>query len=182
MNESKGQNADGTGIMLDSGNQPLTPDITEIGPFETDSDSMSDDPKIEQIVALIRELVADARSDERRKTLDALMQGIQAEGVRSDDGFQRHVRSHPYIEKSTRAPAGSGRVLCKRVLAEVGTSGSTAKAIHEKRQGAYEGMLSLSAIRNELSVGAGLSPPIYKLVGGVWYLPEHAPVSMRIVS
>ena len=58
-----------------------------------------------------------------------------------------------------RAPAGSGRVLCKRALTEAGNNGLTATKIHGRASGEYEKMLSISAVRNELAVGERLNPP-----------------------
>lgn len=140
---------------------------------------MSDD---EKFIARFRDLIADVRSDERRKTLDALMQGIQTGVPRQDDEAVKRVTRHPDAEKATRAPAGSGRVLCKRALTEAGNGGLTAKDVHDRRQGEYESKLTLSAVRNELMTGEKASPPLYKHVGGVWYLTEFAPPAMRIVS
>jgi hypothetical protein len=67
-------------------------------------------------------------------------------------------------------------------LDEAAEQGLTVIGIYDKRRGAFEQILSVSAVRNELSVGANLPTPLYKKVGGVWYLAEYAPSGMRIVS
>jgi hypothetical protein len=73
-------------------------------------------------------------------------------------------------------------VLCKRALTQAGTAGLTTKKIQDHAAPPYEIMLSTSAVRNELAVGAQMVPPLYKQVGGVWYLAEFAPATMRVVS
>jgi hypothetical protein len=144
---------------------------------------MPDDPRIEKIVALVRELVA----DERRRVLDEmsvdeLLAAVQAKVSGGPKPTTKVVTQHSELEKQRRAPAGSARVLCRRVLAEARNGGMTAFKIKEKASGEYEKMLTLSAIRNELSVGEKLHPQLYRQHGGVWYLPEYAPASMRVVS
>jgi len=142
---------------------------------------MADDPRLEKIFSLIRELVADQRQrliDDM--TADELLAALQAK-LPGSAGRQRVTR-HPEAEKRERAPAGSARVLCKRALSQAGHAGLTIKKIHDHATGEYETKLSTSAIRNELGVGADLQPPIYKQIGGVWYLTEYAPTTMKIVG
>jgi hypothetical protein len=143
---------------------------------ETTGDSMSDDPRIDKIVNLIKEMLA----DERQKTLDSILGAVTGGAVVRDE--QPRVTRHPEAEKSSRAPAGSARVLCKRALAEAAEHGLTTKAIQERVSGPYERMLSTSAIRNELTTGSLATPQMYRQVGGVWYLAEFAPAAMKIVS
>jgi hypothetical protein len=142
-------------------------------------DSMPDDPRLEQAFALIRAAVADAGEN----AVKAFISGLQSQPVSKNAAPPTtRINRHPQAEKFTRAPAGSARVLCKRVLSEAGDRGLTTTKIRDKADGDYERMLSVSAIRNELTVGSNLTPPLYKQVGGVWYLSAHAPSTMRIVS
>jgi hypothetical protein len=143
---------------------------------ETTGDSMSDDPRLEKVVNLIKEMLA----DERQKTLDSILGAVTSGVVARNE--QGRVTRHPEAEKTQRAPSGSARVLCKRALADAAEQGLTTKTIQEKANGPFEQMLSTSAIRNELTTGSLATPPLYKQVGGVWYLTEYAPVGMRIVS
>jgi hypothetical protein len=156
---------------------PLHETVTSVTTgAETTGDSMSDDPRIEKVVNLIKEMLA----DERQKTLDSILGAVTGGVVTRDE--QARITRHPDAEKSTRAPAGSARVLCKRALNDAAEFGLTTKIIQEKANGPYERMLSTSAIRNELTTGSLATPPLYKQVGGVWYLAEFAPTGMRIVS
>ncbi len=145
----------------------------------TEDDSMSDD-LLEQGIRLIRQAFA----AEGKRAVDEFVANLQSTigGTKADIVGPKRVTRHPSAEKMVRAPAGSGRVLCKRALTEAGNNGLTATKIHGRASGEYEKMLSISAVRNELAVGERLNPPIYKHVGGVWYLAEFAPAGMRIVS
>ena len=131
-------------------------------------DSMSEDPRLEQAFALIRAVVA----EQGDRAVDAFINGLRSQGaIKSGETVERRVTRHPDAEKSQRAPAGSARVLCKRALGQAGDAGLTIKKIQDQATGEYEKMLSTSAIRNELGVGStNLTPPLYKQVGGVWYL------------
>jgi len=137
------------------------------------------DPRLEKAFDLIRA----AFKDHGESAVKEFIAGLQVQtGTPSGDLLSKPVTRHPSSEKSPRAPAGSARVLCKRVLGEAGNNGMTVMKIQEKASGEYERMLSTSAIRNELSVGERLNPPLYRQVGGVWYSSEFAPAGMRIVS
>ncbi len=142
-------------------------------------DSMSDD-LLEQGIKLIRQAFA----AEGKRAVDEFVANLQSSigGTKADTIGPKRVTRHPDAEKSARAPAGSARVLCRRVLGEAKNSGMTVMKIQEKASGEYERMLSTSAIRNELAVGERLEPQIYRQVGGVWYLVEYAPAGMMIVS
>jgi len=144
----------------------------------TGDDSMSDD--LEQGIKLIRQAFA----AEGKRAVDEFVTNLQSSigGTKADIIGPKRVTRHPSAEKSVRAPAGSARVLCKRALSEAKNSGMTVMKIQNKALGEYERMLSTSAIRNELATGERLDPPIYKQVGGVWYLTDFAPATMRIVS
>lgn len=141
-------------------------------------DSMSDDPRLEEAFALIRAAFADAGEN----AVKTFISSLQSHPTTKAGLAAARVTRHPEAEKSPRAPAGSARVLCKRALGNAGDAGLTIKKIQEQATGEYEKMLSTSAIRNELGVGTDMNPPLYKQVGGVWYLAAHAPASMRIVS
>lgn len=180
-----------SGLDESSGASGDTPDDSELYPLTgtvtsgitvgiTGADSMSeDDPRLEKAFALIREVIADAK----QTAINDFVASLQAKASSSSaDAGVKRVTRHPDAEKSKRAPAGSARVLCKRVLGEAGVRGMTTMKIQDHASGEYEKMLSTSAIRNELAVGEKLDPPLYKQVGGVWYLPIFAPAGMRIVS
>lgn len=143
-------------------------------------DSIMSDDLLEQGIKLIRQAFA----AEGKRAVDEFVANLQSThgSGRADLVGPKRVTRHPDAEKIPRAPAGSARVLCKRALDEAGHNGMTVLKIREKAFGEYEKLLSTSAIRNELAVGERLDPPIYRQVGGVWYLAEHAPSGMRIVS
>ncbi len=146
---------------------------------DTGDDSMSDD-LLEQGFNLIRQAFA----AEGKRAVDEFVANLQSSigGTKADVAGMKRVTRHPSAEKSVRAPAGSARVLCKRALGEAKHNGMTVMKIRDRANGEYEKMLSTSALRNELSTGERLDPPIYKQLGGVWYLTEFAPGGMRIVS
>ena len=135
-----------------------------------ENDSMADDPRLEKAFALIREVIA----DERQKTIDDIMRGVQS-------GATSVRTSYNFREKARRAPPGSARLLCERALSDAGEHGLTAHRIHEMAANEYERMLTISAVRNELGVGEKANPQRYRNVGGVWYLPKHAP-TMKVVG
>jgi len=178
-------------IIVEEMDGGLLRDTETYGTSNTDTsesdDVMSEDPRVERAVAQFRELIRDLLAEERKRTIADMVRGLQSGTVISETASSgaaapKAVTRHPEAERTTRAPAGSARVLCKRALAEAAEHGLTAVAIFEKRSGPYERMLSKSAVRNELTVGSNLSVPLYKQHGGVWYSAEYAPVGMKIVS
>jgi len=141
----------------------------------TSETEMADDPRLEQAFALIREVIA----DERARTISDMLKGANAPSATGL--FAPKSKSSGMSEKARRAPAGSARVLCERTLAEVREGGLTVMKIHEMAANEYEQMLSISAVRNELTVGEKSHPPRYRHVGGVWYLAKYAPI-MKVVG
>jgi hypothetical protein len=155
------------------------PDLTETPEVDkhhstTELDSMSDGPTIDDVIALMRKAFA----KEGERAVQSFIASLHSQHVNSDVPARKNFQP----ETRPRAPAGSARALCKRALAQAKTNGMTPAKIYDNRSGEYEMMLSLSAVRNELQVGEKSNPAIYRHSGGVWYLSEYAPATMRIVS
>src|SRR6266851_4946500 len=128
---------------------------------------MADDPRLEKVFNLIRELLA----DERAKTIADMLKGAKAPNPSAPNRAVMSGKS----ENARRAPSGSARILCERTLGEAREGGLMAMKIHELADTEYEKMLSMSAVRNELAVGEKAKPSRYRQVGGVWYLAKYAP-------
>lgn len=156
--------------LLTSGSSVIKEDSDTSG-----ADSMPDDPRLEKAFDLIRQVIA----AERQRTIDDILRGVKG-GPSPREPAPRF--GMPERSKGQRAPAGSARLLCERTLTDAAERGLTTNKIHDLAETEYEQMLSISAIRNELSVGEKAKPPLYKNVGGVWYLAKYAPPSMRVVG
>jgi len=132
---------------------------------------MTDDPRIQQIVALVREIQADA--DKRAHTnLMAKINGTPVPG-----------RSSPTEAEPAdkRAPKGSAAALIDRALTEAGDEGLTVIGILAKAKTDYEKMVSGSAVRNWLKEWERKRPQKYRHHAGVWYLAGRGPASLKVV-
>lgn len=134
-------------------------------------DDMAEDPRIEQVVTLIRAMLADA--DER-----AAGRIIERLGGPKTSG-QTRLFDDPSPDK--RAPRGSAAVLIDRALSEAGDNGLTVLGIQAKAETDFEKMITTSAIRNWLKENERKRPQKYRQVGGVWFLARHAP-TMKVVG
>ncbi len=172
MDETRNEDVDEVALEPAPLNTELTvhPDEPIAVSGEVECDSVTNDPRLEKAFELIREAFA----DQRKQILDDI---LAAAG--RPVAVQYGVPDRP---KAQRAPAGSGRLLCERSLGQAAERGLTANRIHEMASTEYEKMLTVSAIRNELTTGEKSRPPRYKHVGGVWYLASFAPAAMRIVG
>ena len=165
-----GKSSDTSRGTLDSAVLTVTSLDAKEGLMNRNPDSMSEDPRLEEAFALIREALADTAEN----AVKAFITNLQS--APATQASTSKVTRHPDADVSRRAPAGSARVLCKRALSEVGNSGLTIAKILGMAMGQYEKMLTASALRNELNVGStNLDPPLYERAGGVWYLAGNAP-------
>jgi hypothetical protein len=137
---------------------------------------MADDPRLEKAFALIREVIA----DERAKAIADVVQAVTSQTVVMGSGPLKPGALSGISSRAQRAPSGSARVLCERVLGEARQHGLTTLKIKDLATSEYEKMLSSSAIRNELATGEREKPPRYRQVGGVWYLSQFAPVLKEV--
>lgn len=155
--------------QLTSAGNAITIDIDATG-----VDAMTEDPRLEQIFALIRAVVADAdkRAEER---LVARITGTP--------GTSRSSQPQLFEDSSPdkRAPRGSAAIIIDRALTEAGDKGLTVLGIQAKAETDYEKMVTTSAIRNWLKENERKRPQRYRQIGGVWFLAGRGP-AMKVVG
>lgn len=135
---------------------------------------MTEDPRLEQAFALIREAFAD--SDKRAEArLVERITGTPSPATSSQPKLFED--SSP----DKRAPRGSAALLIDRALSEAGNNGLTVIGIQSKAETGFEKMITTSAIRNWLKENERKRPQKYRQVGGVWFLASHAP-TMKVVG
>jgi hypothetical protein len=133
---------------------------------DTGAAEMTDDPRLEQALSLIRAVIADA--DKRA----------------ADEIVARISGTRPAVlplgdSPDKRAPRGSAGTLIDRALDAAGDDGLTVFGIQSKAETSFEKMVTTSAIRNWLKEGERKHR--YRQVGGVWFLAGHGP-SMKVVG
>ena len=152
--------------------------VTPIEPTETTDDTgvilvATDHPKLEQAFRLIREAFSEVAERSAEEAIARVMRAAGASGITMPRNYSGNGTERK------RAPAGSAPLLCERTLSEAGDNGLTASRIVELASTEYEKMLSISAIRNELSAGEKAGK--YRHVGGVWYLKGKGPTKKTFI-
>lgn len=124
---------------------------------------MSDDPKIEQALALIAEAISDAYERGRADAIAAMVAAVKGAKQQTPAWTTAPIlaftipdqaKREKNVDSRTRAPRGSAERVIKRAIETAKGSGVTVPDIMAARNGPLELKLVDSSIRGELRRGA----------------------------